>query len=105
MTKAIINMGKGEVILKVGEHTMKVDIKNLMKYPSRASKELGAIELSDDHDIKACIEEVMMFNEEANFEELPLLLLLLLNYFCLLKESRHLLLLLIKLKEQLIEVF
>ena len=51
---------------------MKVDINKLMKYPSRASKELGTINLSNNQDIKACIEEVMTINEEANFEELPL---------------------------------
>ena len=47
---------------------MKVDINKLMKYPSQASKELGAINLSDDHDINASIEEVMMIDDEANFE-------------------------------------
>ena len=35
--KAVTDWGKGEVILKVGEHTMKVDINKPMKYPSRAS--------------------------------------------------------------------
>ena len=51
---------------------MKVDINKLMKYPSRASEDLGAIDFSDDQDIDACIEEVMMINEEARFEELPM---------------------------------
>ena len=32
--KAVTNSGKREVILKVGEHTVKVDINKLMKYPS-----------------------------------------------------------------------
>ena len=32
--KAVTDWGKGEVILKVGEHTVKVDINKLMKYPS-----------------------------------------------------------------------
>ena len=32
--KAVPYWGKGEVILKVGEHTVKVDINKLMKYPS-----------------------------------------------------------------------
>ena len=41
---------------------MKVDINKLMKYPSRASKELGAIDLYDDQDNEACIEEVMEIN-------------------------------------------
>ena len=39
--KAIIDWGKGEVILKVGEYTMKVDTNKLMKYPSRAFEEFG----------------------------------------------------------------
>ena len=46
--KAVTNSGKGEVILKVGEHTVKVDIKKLMKYPSRAFEDLGAIDFTDD---------------------------------------------------------
>ena len=59
-------------MFKVGEHTVKVDINELMKYPSWASEELDAIDFSDDQDIDACIEEVMMIDEEARFEELPL---------------------------------
>ena len=51
---------------------MTVDINKLMKYPSRASEELGAIDFSDDQDIDVYIEEVMMIDEEANFEELPM---------------------------------
>ena len=51
---------------------MKVDINKLMKYPSRASEELGAIDLCDDYDINAFIEEEMTINEEANFKELSL---------------------------------
>ena len=51
---------------------MKVDINKLMKYPSRASEDLGAINFADDQDIDACIEEVMMINEEARYEELPM---------------------------------
>ena len=43
-----------------------------MKYPSRASEDLGDINISDEQDIDACIEEVMMIKEEARFEELPL---------------------------------
>ena len=70
--KAVTGWGKGEVILKVGEHTVKVDINKLMKYPSRASEDLGAIDFADDQDIDACIEEVMMIDEEARFEELPM---------------------------------
>ena len=57
--KAITNWWKGEVILKVGEHTVKVDINKLIKYLSQTSEELGAIEFSNDHDISAFIEEVI----------------------------------------------
>ena len=68
--KAVTDWGKGEVILKVGEHTMKVNINKLMKYPSQAFKDVGAIDLFDDQDIETCIEEVMTVNEGADFEEL-----------------------------------
>ena len=44
---------------------MKVDINKLMKYPSQASEDLGAIDFADDQDIDACVEEVMMIDEEA----------------------------------------
>ena len=70
--KAVTDWGKGEVILKVGEHTVKVNINKLMKYPSQAFEDLGAIDLFDDQDIENCIEEVMTVNEGADFEELPL---------------------------------
>ena len=63
--KAATDWGKREVILKVGEHTVKVDINKLMKYPSRAYEDLGIIDFSDDQDIDACIEEVMMIDEEV----------------------------------------
>ena len=56
----------------MGEHTVKVDINKLMKYPSRASEDLGAIDFADDQDIDAYVEEVMMIDEEARFEELPM---------------------------------
>ena len=71
-TKAVTDWGKGEVVLKVGEHTMKVNINKLMKYPSQAFKDLGTIDLFDDQDIETCIEEVMTINEEADFKEPPL---------------------------------
>ena len=70
--KAVTNWEKGEVILKVGEHTVKVGINKLMKYPSQASEGLGAIDFADDQDIDICIEEVVMIDEEARFEELPM---------------------------------
>ena len=38
--KAVIDWGKGEVILKVGEHTVKVNINKLMKYPSQAFEDV-----------------------------------------------------------------
>ena len=43
-----------------------------MKYPLQASDDLGAIDFADDQDIDACVEEVMMIDEEARFEELPM---------------------------------
>ena len=70
--KAVTNWGKGEVILKVEEHTVKVNINKLMKYPSQAFEDLGAIDLFDVRDIETCIEEVMTVNEGADFKELPL---------------------------------
>ena len=70
--KDVTDWGKGEVILKVGEHTVKLYINKLMKYPSQASKQLGTIDFSDDQDINACIEKVMTIDEEANFHEQPL---------------------------------
>ena len=70
--KAVKDWGKREVILKVGEHTVKVNINKLMNYPSQALEDLGAIDLFDDQDIATCIEEVMTINEEADFKELPL---------------------------------
>ena len=51
---------------------MKVDINKLIKYPSLASEELGAIDFFDDQDINSWIEEVTMIDEEARFEDLPL---------------------------------
>ena len=58
---------------------MKVDINKPMKYPSRASEDLGTcveevmmIDFADDQDIDACVEEVMMIDEEARYEELPM---------------------------------
>ena len=70
--KAVIDWEKGEVILKVGEYTVKVNINKLMKYPSQDFKDLGAINLFDDQGIETCIEEGMTINEEVDFKELPL---------------------------------
>ena len=72
IAKAITDWGKGDVILKVGEHIVKVNINKLMKYASQAFEDLGAINHFDDQDIETCIEEVMMINEETDFKELPL---------------------------------
>ena len=69
--KAVTDWGKGGVILKVGEHTVKVDINKLIKYHSQASKDLGAIDFADDQDIDACVEEVIMIDEEARYDKLP----------------------------------
>ena len=68
--KPVTDWGKGEVILKVREHTMKVDFDKLMKYPSQASKHLGAIDFADDQDIGACVEEVMIIDKEVRYEEM-----------------------------------
>ena len=70
--KAVTDWGKGEIILKVGEHTVKVDINKLMKYPSRASEDLGAIDLADNQDIDAYVEEAMMIDEEERYDKLPM---------------------------------
>ena len=70
--KAITDWGKGKVILKVGEHTVKVNINKLMKYPSQAFEDLGAINLFDDQNIDTCIEEVTTINEKADFMEVLL---------------------------------
>ena len=51
---------------------MKVNINKLIKYPSQAFEDLGAINLFDDQDIETYIEEVMTINEKADFKELPL---------------------------------
>ena len=70
--KAVTDWGKEEVILKVGEHIVKVNINKIMKYHSQAFEDLGAIDLFDDQDIETYIEKVMTINEEADFKELPL---------------------------------
>ena len=69
--KAVTDWEKGEVTLKVREHTVKFNINKLMKYPSRASEDLGAIDFADNQDIDICVEEVMMIDEEARYDELP----------------------------------
>ena len=33
---------------------------------------MGAIDFADDQDIDACVEEIMMIDEEARYEELPM---------------------------------
>ena len=70
--KAVTDWGKGEVILKVGEHTVKVNINKLMKYPSQAFEDVRAIDLFDYQEVETCIEEVMTVYDGADFEELPL---------------------------------
>ena len=49
----------------------RASISKLIKYPSQAFEELGTIDLCNDKEIKACVEEVMAINEEVNFEEPP----------------------------------
>ena len=51
---------------------MKVDINKLMKYPSRAFEDLGAIDFADDQDIDTCVEKVMIIDKETRYEELPM---------------------------------
>ena len=46
---------------------MKVDINKLRKYLSQASKDLGTIDFANDQDIDACVEKVMMIDEEPRF--------------------------------------
>ena len=41
-------------------------------HPSRAFKDFDAIDFTDDQDIDACVEEVMMIDKEARFKELPM---------------------------------
>ena len=45
IAKAIMDLGKGEVIFQVGESTIKVSINKLMRHPSHVSDELGAIDI------------------------------------------------------------
>ena len=49
--KPITNWGKGEVIIKVREHIVKVDINKLMNYPLWVFEDLGAIDLCDDEEL------------------------------------------------------
>ena len=49
---------------------VRVNISKLMKYPSRASKDVAAINVCDHDDIKFCVERVMILNEEVNIDEL-----------------------------------
>ena len=72
LRRAFLATAKGGVIVMVGEHNVKVNINKLMKYPSRASEDLGDIDFADDQDIDACVEEVMMIDEEARYEERPM---------------------------------
>ena len=45
ISKAITDWEKGEVVLKVGEHIVKIDINKLIKYPSQACEDLSATDL------------------------------------------------------------
>ena len=68
--KAVTDWGERRSNSQGGRAHREVDINKLMKYPSQASEDFGAIDFSDDQDIDACVEEVMMMDEEARFEEL-----------------------------------
>ena len=72
IAKAVTDWGKEKVVLKVGEYTVKVDINKLMNYPSLASEDLGVIDFAEDQGIDACVEEVMMIDEESRYEKLPM---------------------------------
>ena len=67
--KAITDWGKGEVIFQVGDSTMKVSIKKLMRHPSHESDEVGAVDIYDDPEILSCIEETMAAIDDESFEE------------------------------------
>ena len=61
--KAITDWGKGEVIVQIGDSTMKVSINKLMRHPSHESNEVGTFEIS------SCIVETMATIEDRSFEE------------------------------------
>ena len=63
-----------DVIVTIEDYYFRVDfyINKLMKYLSQASEDLGAIDFADDQDIDACVEEVMMIDEEVRYEEVPM---------------------------------
>ena len=68
-TKTIMDWGKGEVKFQVGESTMKVSINKLMRHPSHASDEVGAINIYEDSKIESCINETMAFIKDKSIEE------------------------------------
>ena len=61
--------------MKVGEQIVRVNINKLVKHPSHASEDIGAIDLDDDDDVVSCVEEVMALHdvliEEWILESLP----------------------------------
>ena len=67
--KVITDWGKGEVIFQVGDSTMKVSIKKLMRHPSYESDEVDAVDIYEDPEISSCIEETMAAIEDRSFEE------------------------------------
>ena len=55
--KAITDWVKGEVIFQVGDSTMKVSINKLMRHPSHESHEVGAVDIYEDPETMAAIED------------------------------------------------
>ena len=53
--KAITGWAKGEVIFQVGDITMKVSIKKLMRHPSHEFDEAGTADIYEDPEITSCI--------------------------------------------------
>ena len=66
--RVVTDWGKGEEELKVGEQIVRVNINKLMKHPSHASEDIGAIDLDDEDDIASCVEEVMTLQDELTTE-------------------------------------
>ena len=67
--KAITDWGKGEIIFQIGDSTMKVSIKKLMRHPSHESDEVGTVDIYEDPEISSCIEETMAAIKDRSFEE------------------------------------
>jgi len=64
--KAVTDWGKGEVELRVGEQTVKVNINRLMKRPAHTSEDVSAIDIYEDEDLEGCAHEAIALTEEEN---------------------------------------